>query len=210
MSPLTPFSLSDEQLDGLFRQARTHRAWTPEPVSDETLRRLYDLMKWGPTSANICPARIAFLRTQESKERLRPALSPNNVDKTMSAPVTAIVGYDLSFFEKLEKLVPQNPAIAQRFAASPAVAEVTAFRNGKRFEGATGAARRTDDGYDVEIAVPIEYITSVQPADWHSVQATVIVHDQDETGGPKCAVVWRGTEAFANRNTNYGQFATAP
>ncbi|MGD9720150.1 MAG: metallophosphoesterase [Pirellulales bacterium] len=88
--------------------------------------------------------------------------------------------------------------------------EVTAFRNGKRFDGATAAARRTDKGYDVEIAVPIEFITNIQPADWHSIQATVIVYDQDEKDGQTCAVVWRGTESFASRNTNYGQFATAP
>lgn len=88
--------------------------------------------------------------------------------------------------------------------------EVTAFRGGKKFAGATGAAHRTDQGYDVEIAVPIEYITSVQPADWHSIQATVVVHDQDEQNGKTCAVVWRGTESYNNRNTNYGQFATAP
>lgn len=88
--------------------------------------------------------------------------------------------------------------------------EVTALGRDKRFEGATAAARRTKDGYDVEIAVPIEYVTSVQPANWHSIQATVVVHDQDEKDGKTCAVVWRGTEAFANRNTNYGQFATAP
>jgi hypothetical protein len=88
--------------------------------------------------------------------------------------------------------------------------QVTALRGGKRFEGATGAARRSQDGYDVEIAVPIDFITSLQPADWHSIQATVVVHDQDEKDGKSCAVVWRGTESFASRNTNYGQFATAP
>ncbi len=88
--------------------------------------------------------------------------------------------------------------------------DVKAFRNGKQFEGATAAARRTTNGYDVEIAVPIESITTVQPADWHSFQATVIVHDQDEKDGKTCAIVWRGTDAFANRNTNYGHFATAP
>lgn len=88
--------------------------------------------------------------------------------------------------------------------------EVTALRGGKRFEGSTAAARRTKDGYDVEIAVPIEFITSLQPADWHSIQATVVIHDQDEKDGKKCAVVWRGTESYADRNTHYGQFVTAP
>ena len=82
--------LNAEGLDLLFLAARTHNAWLPKPVSDDTLRQLYDLMKWGPTSANCCPARILFVRSPEAKERLRPALSPGNLEKTMSAPVTAI------------------------------------------------------------------------------------------------------------------------
>src|SRR5437868_14031698 len=89
--------LNDAALDQLFRQARTHNVRLDRPVSDETLRQLYDLMKRGPTSANTCPARILFLRTKEANERLRPALSPGNVDKTMAAPVTAIIGYDELF-----------------------------------------------------------------------------------------------------------------
>src|SRR5438874_356975 len=93
--------LNDEALDQLFRQARTHNAWLDRPVSDDTLRQLYELMKWAPTSANSSPARILFLRTQEAKERLRPALSPSNVDKTMAAPVTAILAYDQLFYDKL-------------------------------------------------------------------------------------------------------------
>src|SRR4051812_5890618 len=101
--------LNDEALDQLFRKARTHSAWLDEPVSDDVLRQLYDLMKWGPTSANACPARILFLRTPEAKQRLLPTLSPGNVDKTMQAPVTAIVAYDLRFYEKLPKLFPHNP-----------------------------------------------------------------------------------------------------
>ena len=87
---------------------------------------------------------------------------------------------------------------------------LAADRCGKRIEGASSAARRARDGYDVEIAVPISCVTDVQGANWHSVQATAVVYDQDEPDGKSCAVVWRGTEAFANRNTNYGQFATAP
>jgi 3-hydroxypropanoate dehydrogenase len=86
-------------------------------------------MKWGPTSANCSPARIFFLRTREAKERLRPALSPNNVDKTMQAPVTAILAYDLSFYEHLPRLFPNNPAARGWFANSPQLAETTAFRN---------------------------------------------------------------------------------
>src|SRR5260221_318388 len=91
--------LGEEALDQLFRQARTHNAWLGRPVSDETLRQLYDLVKWGPTSANCSPTRILFLRTPEAKERLRPALMPGNLDKTMAAPVTAILAYDELFYE---------------------------------------------------------------------------------------------------------------
>ncbi|MGP0075508.1 MAG: malonic semialdehyde reductase [Bryobacteraceae bacterium] len=125
-----PTPLSSEALDVLFRQARTHNTWLDKPVSDDLLRELYDLMKYGPTSANSCPARILFLRTREAKERLRPALSPTNVDKTMLAPVTAIIGFDLKFFEQTPKLFPHNAAMRDLFAGSPKLAEVTAFRNG--------------------------------------------------------------------------------
>jgi 3-hydroxypropanoate dehydrogenase len=83
--------LDDEALDLLLREARTHSAWLAKPVTDETLRRLYDATKWGPTSANGSPARFLFLRSPESKERLRPLLAPGNVEKTMTAPVTVVV-----------------------------------------------------------------------------------------------------------------------
>src|SRR4029077_16632232 len=96
----------------------------------DLLRKLYDLMKWGPTSANSCPARILFLRTPEAKERLRPPLSPTNLEKTMKAPVTAIIAHDMNFYEKLPKLFPHNPNAREWFANSPELAEVTAFRNG--------------------------------------------------------------------------------
>src|SRR6266568_9265173 len=122
--------LNDEALDQLFREARTYNAWLDRPVSDETLRRLYNLMKWGPTSANCSPARILFLRTPEAKQRLLPALSPANVDKTMKAPVTAIIAHDLKFYEKLSKLFPHNPGAREWFSNSPELAETTAFRNG--------------------------------------------------------------------------------
>jgi 3-hydroxypropanoate dehydrogenase len=122
--------VNDEALDTLFRQARTHNAWLKKPVSDETLRQLYDLLKWGPTSANGLPLRVLFLRTPEAKERLRPALMPGNVDKTMAAPVTAIITYDELFYERMPVLFPQNPGIRDFFANSPELASVTAFRNG--------------------------------------------------------------------------------
>ena len=103
-------ALDDHALDVLFRHAHTHSAFTSEPVGDDTLHRLYDLLKWGPTSANSCPARFVFVRSREAKERLRPALSPGNVDKTMAAPVTAIIAYDLEFYEKLPRLFPHTDA----------------------------------------------------------------------------------------------------
>jgi len=101
-------------LDRLFRTARTHNAWLDRPVSDELLHQVYDLMKWGPTSANLCPARIVFLRTREAKERLRPALMPGNVEKTMAAPVTAIVAYDERFYEQAPRLFPHGPGMSDR------------------------------------------------------------------------------------------------
>ena len=87
-------------------------------------------MKWGPTSANSCPARLVFLRTSGAKQRLLPALAPGNVTQVQQAPVTAIVAFDLKFYEKMTKLFPHNPAMGERFAASPQMAEITAFRNG--------------------------------------------------------------------------------
>src|SRR5438105_350804 len=117
-------------LDQLFREGRTYSAFLDRPVADDVLRQLYDLMKWGPTSANLCPARILFLRTPEAKERLRPALAPGNVDKTMAAPVTAIVAYDELFYEQAPRLFPQYPAIADMFVQSPETVPVHALRNG--------------------------------------------------------------------------------
>ena len=121
--------LDDQALDQIFRTARTHTAWLDKPVTDNTLRQVYDLMKWGPTSANTSPARLALIRSKEAKERLRPTLSPGNVDKTMAAPVTVIIAYDLLFFEKLPKLFPHNPKMREHFASNPQLVEVTAKRN---------------------------------------------------------------------------------
>src|SRR5687768_11156912 len=100
---MTSKTLSDDGIDLLFRQARTYSSWLDEPVPEDVLRRLYDLMKWGPTSMNTCPARVVFVRSPEAKRRLLPALLPGNVEKTRAAPVTAIVGYDVKFYEKLPK-----------------------------------------------------------------------------------------------------------
>ena len=116
-------------LDALFREARTHNAWTDRPVTDDDLRAVFDLMKWAPTSANCEPARFVFVRSPEAKERLRPALSAGNTAKTMAAPVTAIVAYDPRFYDRLPYLFPHADARSW-FAGSEALAAETAFRNG--------------------------------------------------------------------------------
>lgn len=121
--------LNAEALNILFREARTHNAWLAKPVSDDLLRQLYDLTKFGPTSANSSPARFVFLRTKAAKERLRPALSPGNVDKTMAAPVVVIVAYDLKFYDQLPKLFPHNLKMREVFAGNPQLIEMTARRN---------------------------------------------------------------------------------
>lgn len=121
--------LNDEGLDLLFRKARTEYAWLDKPVSDDTLRRLYEIMKWGPTSANANPMRIVFVRSKAAKEKLRGTLSPGNVEKVMTAPVTAIIAYDLHFYDKLPKLMPQMPQMRDMFAGAPDLIEVTARRN---------------------------------------------------------------------------------
>jgi len=121
--------VKDDVLDVLFRKARTYSAWLPKPVPDQLLRELYEVARWGPTSANSCPARFVFLRSAAAKERLRPALAAGNVEKTMAAPVTVIVAYDLKFYEKLPKLFPANPAMRDAFASNPQLIEQTAKRN---------------------------------------------------------------------------------
>ncbi len=121
--------LDDAVLDTLFRMARTHNAWTDRPVSDDDLRAVYDLMKWGPTSANSSPARFVFVRSPEARERLRPSLSAGNLDKTMAAPVVVIVAYDPRFYDQLPRLFPHADARSW-FAGNEALAEETAFRNG--------------------------------------------------------------------------------
>ena len=123
-------ALDDAALDTLFREARTHNKFKPDPVTDDELRALFDLLKWGPTSANTSPARFLFLRTPYVKEKLRPALSAGNTEKTMAAPVTVIVAYDPKFYEHLPRLFPHNLDAQNWFTENPAFAEETAFRNG--------------------------------------------------------------------------------
>lgn len=119
----------DKTLDLLLREARTHNVFTDQPVREETLRELHELMKWGPTSANSQPMRVVFVRSKAAKERLKAALSDANRDKTMKAPVTAIVAYDTRFFEHLPRVF-HNPDAISWFKDKPALAETTAFRNG--------------------------------------------------------------------------------
>ncbi|MBN8891216.1 MAG: malonic semialdehyde reductase [Rhodospirillales bacterium 70-18] len=122
-------ALDDAALDALFRSARTHNAWTDQAVTDDELRALYDLLKFGPTSANASPARFLFLRTPEAKQKLKSALSAGNMEKTMAAPVTVIVAHDPKFYDYLPRLFPHADARAW-FAGNAELAEETAFRNG--------------------------------------------------------------------------------
>lgn len=122
--------LDDKSLDTIFREARTHNAWEDKQVSDDTLKALYDLMKWGPTSANCSPARIIFVKSKEAKEKLATVVSEGNLKKTMQAPVTAVIGYDVEFYERLPELFPHAPEAKTWFNWSKEWAEQTAFRNG--------------------------------------------------------------------------------
>ena len=127
-------AVSDHCIDQIFREARTHNVWLPQPVPAELLRQAYELSALGPTSANTTPARYVFLTTLQAKERLRPALAPANIDKTMAAPVTVIVAWDTEFHEKLPKLFPHKD-MRSVFLGKPDLIEATAFRNGS-LEGA--------------------------------------------------------------------------
>ena len=127
MTKTTP--LSQEALAQLFTQARTHNGWRPIDVPDALLREAVEISRWGPTSANCSPLRIVFVRSPEAKAQLAPAMSPANRDKTIAAPATAIIGYDLDFIDRLPYLYPATDARAW-FADNDALIEETAFRNG--------------------------------------------------------------------------------
>ncbi|MCP8938610.1 malonic semialdehyde reductase [Alsobacter sp. SYSU M60028] len=133
MNAVTPSNprapLSDEALRQLFLDARTHNAWLDRDVPDELLHRLADLMKLGPTAANSCPARIVFVRSPEAKAKLGPLMSEGNRAKTLAAPVNAIVGYDLRFYEKMGELFPHNPGARGWFEGKPAAIEENGLRN---------------------------------------------------------------------------------
>jgi 3-hydroxypropanoate dehydrogenase len=121
--------LSDEGLDLLLREARTHTAWQNRPVDDAVLQKAYDLARMGPTSANMCPMRLVFVKSPEAKLKLKPFLDAGNVDKTMAAPVTAIIAMDIHFFEKLPKLYPHADARAWFKDLPENVLEYVALRN---------------------------------------------------------------------------------
>ncbi|MBY0421156.1 MAG: malonic semialdehyde reductase [Parvularculaceae bacterium] len=126
---MTDKIINDEAMDVIFRQARTRNGWQDRPVSTTLIQAVYDLMKWGPTSANCSPARFVFLATKAAKERLKPYLSPGNVDKTMSAPLVVVIGSDYAFYEKLPQLFPHTDAKSW-FVGNERLIETTAFRNG--------------------------------------------------------------------------------
>ncbi len=122
-------AVNDDALDVLFRKARTHRKWRPEPVTPQMLMAIYDLMRWGPTTNNTSPARIVFVVSPEAKERLKPHLNKGNVEQTMLAPATAILAYDLAFFDAMGKLSP-NPDARQSWSQKTATElHEAAFRN---------------------------------------------------------------------------------
>ena len=123
-------TLDEKALDLILLKARTQNGWLPTPVSDDQLRAIFDIMKFGPTSANSCPARFLFVRTPEAKARLLPALSAGNMEKTKQAPVTAIIGYDPRFYELLPRLFPHRPEMKNPYEANAQLAETVAFRNG--------------------------------------------------------------------------------
>jgi 3-hydroxypropanoate dehydrogenase len=120
---------SDEDLDLIFRNARTHSVWLNKPVDDALLKQVYDLAKLGPTSANMSPMRIVFVRSKEAKEKLKPALAPGNVDKTMAAPVTAIIAMEIRFYEELPRLFPHADAKSWFKDMPQKDLEVQALRN---------------------------------------------------------------------------------
>jgi 3-hydroxypropanoate dehydrogenase len=122
---------SHADLELLFTEARSHNGWKDLPVSDELLTRVYDLMKWGPTTTNCCPARILFIRTPQAKEKLKATLAAGNVEKSMTAPVVAVIAHDLEFYKKLDILSPKNKARTwYEGEGKEKLIHDTAFRNG--------------------------------------------------------------------------------
>ncbi|MDX8400729.1 MAG: malonic semialdehyde reductase [Gallionellaceae bacterium] len=123
-------ALDQAAIEQLFLDAHTYNAWQDKAVSDELLQRLYDILRMGPTAANSCPVRIVFVKTPQAKEKLSPAVAEGNRAKTMAAPVTAIIGYDLHFYEKMDMLFPNAPGARSWFDHDEQVAFTNAFRGG--------------------------------------------------------------------------------
>jgi nitroreductase len=120
--------ISEDSLDQIFFKARTHRAFANEPIDDRVLHQIYDILKWGPTSANCCPMRVVFVKSPESKAKLISCLDKGNIPKVQSAPVTAIVAMDMEFYEKMPKLAPHGD-LRSYFAGNQKLIDETAFRN---------------------------------------------------------------------------------
>ena len=116
---MSEMQLDEQALDILFREARSFSYWLDKPVTDEQLQAIYELMKFGPTAANSCPARLVFVRSDEAKARLKPCLDEGNVHKSMSAPAVAIIAMDLEFYEQMGKLFPHNPGAREWYAGKP-------------------------------------------------------------------------------------------
>ncbi len=121
--------INDEAMDVIFREARTHNGWEKRPVADALMQAVYDLMKWGPTSANCFPARFVFVASEAGKERLKPHLAEGNLAKTMAVPVCVVIGNDMEFYEKLPELFPHTDAKSW-FVGNEDLIKETAFRNG--------------------------------------------------------------------------------
>jgi len=120
--------LNDKALDQLFRSARSQNGWQDKPVTDEQLQQIYDLMKWGPTSANSCPARLVFVKSDEAKQRLKPSLNEGNIEKSMTAPIVAIIGMDMEFYEEFGTLFPHADAKSW-YVGKPEKIKESAFRD---------------------------------------------------------------------------------
>src|SRR6187455_150366 len=129
LPPMTS-ALNDQSLDQVFRSARTFNSWADRPVGDARVREIYDLMKWGPTSANSSPARFVWVRSANGKATLAGLAAEPNKPKILKAPVTVIIGHDLDFAGELPKLLPHNAQVMQKYFAGPGLAEVTSMRNG--------------------------------------------------------------------------------
>jgi 3-hydroxypropanoate dehydrogenase len=130
MSAVDRSPMDGSTLDRLFRNARSHNGWLPTDVPNPLLREIHNLARMGPTSMNCCPMRVVFIRSAHERTRILPAVNESNREKIGTAPVIAVIGYDRRFYEHMPRLFPHRPERRETFAADPALAEETAFRNG--------------------------------------------------------------------------------